>query len=237
LNDLKISITDNIDDADFCLFHGSQKMSNGKDISLYDNGKICDEVKGILERAKERDLIAICANRDNEAINPDGKIIYMPGLLKEYYESIKPNSVLSFGKPDQSFFEYAINRAKKFHLKSLDEISNNNNSEGKKPSLKPLRVLHIGDSLSHDILGAKLSNIDSCMITNHGVHYKELENMKNIKNDNNDNNNIEFQSMLSPPQTITTLNQKEDPLLVRVCDLCDKLNYPRPSYILETFKL
>ena len=79
LNELDITITDSIDDADFLLFHGSQRMSNGNTISLYDNGMICDQVHSILKRAKERDLPAICANLDLDAINPEGRAIMMPG--------------------------------------------------------------------------------------------------------------------------------------------------------------
>jgi len=79
LNELDITITNSIDDADFLLFHGSQRMSNGNQISLYENGIICDQVDLILKRAKERDLPAICANQDLEAINPEGRAIMMPG--------------------------------------------------------------------------------------------------------------------------------------------------------------
>ena len=138
-------------------------------------------------------------------------------------------SVLSFGKPDPAFFLYAISIAKKEHKAKYGESRDLKGN----PSLRPLRVLHVGDSLSHDILGASLANIDSCMITDHGVHYEELEQLK--YNTGTDNNIEQFQSMLSP-HPVSNIRE-EIPLLMRVCDLCDNSGYPRPSYILESFQL
>ena len=132
------------------------------------------------------------------------------------------------GKPDPAFFLYAISIANKEHKAKYGESKDLKGN----PSRRPLRVLHVGDSLSHDILGASLANIDSCMITDHGVHYKELEQLKYKTG----TDNIEqFQSMLSPPPVSNA--REEIPLLMRVCDLCDNSGFPRPSYILESFQL
>lgn len=137
------------EDADFIFFHGTQNLADadpnsaGTPIDLYMDGNVNEKViRGCLEIAASRQLPAVCANLDMIAMVPSGAA-YMPGLLKESYESMGGTCV-GFGKPNRDHFTSAVEMASIVHRKKYG-ISDN---------IK-LRALHIGDSLHHDIAGTK----------------------------------------------------------------------------------
>jgi ribonucleotide monophosphatase NagD (HAD superfamily) len=76
----------------------------------------------------------------------------MPGLLMEKYQQLG-GSVISFGKPKREYFDEAIYSSKLF-----PNISQNMSSilQQNAALSKPFRrkVIHIGDSLHHDIAGS-----------------------------------------------------------------------------------
>jgi len=105
----------------------------------------------ILKEALDLNLIMFCANPDYETIEKNNeKNIFCMGTIADLYEHMG-GKVTILGKPSKEIY---IESMKKF--KDLDKS----------------RIIAIGDSLDHDILGAKNFGIDSILITS-GIH-KEL---------------------------------------------------------------
>ena len=92
------------------------------------------------------------ANPDLSVVLPDGSSGSMPGVIAEYYEQLGGH-VIYFGKPHRPAFAAAL--------------------ELLGPDVCPSRVLHIGDSLLHDIAGANAAGIDSLFVAG-GIHHEEL---------------------------------------------------------------
>lgn len=145
-NDLNLEITC-IEKADYLFFHGTESIStsmNGEITlmatnSLYERGEIDDRVQQILKTAIERNITAVCANLDLMARTPTG-LAYMPGVLASEYERLG-GTVISFGKPHAEFFDEALNLGASKSPLSLRAKN---------------RVVHVGDSLAHDITGVFL---------------------------------------------------------------------------------
>ena len=96
--------------------------------------------------AVARNVSMLCANPDLTMFTPSG-LLPAPGALAQFYEDLG-GTVAYVGKPHRVMFEAA--------LQTLD----NPNAE---------RVLMIGDSLDHDILGGRGAGILTLLITS-GVH-------------------------------------------------------------------
>ena len=93
----------------------------------------------------------LCANPDVSVILPDGSHGSMPGVIGEAYERLGGN-VDYFGKPHAPAFDAAI--------------------ELLGPDVDVSRVLHVGDSLLHDVAGANAVGIHSLFVAG-GIHHKE----------------------------------------------------------------
>jgi HAD superfamily hydrolase (TIGR01459 family) len=146
LRDLDVAVT-SVDDADFLLFQGTQRIVTGRNdmtaatpISLFETGHIDDSVKKLLSIAASRNLPAVCANIDFTAVTAAGTA-YMPGMLMTAYEELG-GICFAFGKPDAGHFKNAFEKASVIHRIKL----------GLSESTK-LRAIHIGDSILHDIAG------------------------------------------------------------------------------------
>ena len=119
----------------------------------------------ILKNALDNNLIMFCANPDYVTIEKNNnKNIFCMGTISDLYNHMGGRVVI-LGKP-----------AKEIYLESTKKIKD----------LDLTRIIAIGDSLDHDILGAANFGIDSILILN-GIH-KELfkntikEGLNNIKN-------------------------------------------------------
>ena len=139
-----ISPTD-VTEADFLFFHGTQSIVSSFNVdqsietTLFKDGNLLHpEIDRVLSIAASRKIPAICANVDRTAVSA-GRTFYMPGLLMEEYRK-KGGHVITFGKPSKEFFDFAMERAKLILNQEIDKA----------------RIIHVGDSLHHDILG-KLS--------------------------------------------------------------------------------
>ncbi|KAF1793435.1 HAD-like domain [Phytophthora cactorum] len=99
----------------------------------------------------ERKLPLLCPNPDVLAVMANDRFVYMGGGIAKLYEEMG-GEVVYFGKPMKEHFEVCLR---------LANVTN-----------KP-KVVHIGDSLHHDIQGAKNTGVDSIFIAG-GVHAKEL---------------------------------------------------------------
>jgi ribonucleotide monophosphatase NagD (HAD superfamily) len=117
----------------------------------------------VLKRGVERRLPMICANPDERAMLPDGTLGHMPGAIAAEYSRLG-GQVVMFGKPDRKHFD-----ASKSLLTSsiaADAASNGH-------AAPPVRFLHVGDSLHHDIAGASNAEVDSLFIGG-GIHASTL---------------------------------------------------------------
>jgi HAD superfamily hydrolase (TIGR01459 family) len=103
-----------------------------------------------LTGAADREVPMICANPDLTMITATG-LLPSSGALAQFYESLG-GKVMYVGKPHRPIFEAA--------LRSLGDPS-------------PDRVLMIGDSLDHDILGGRGVGMKTLLVTS-GIHREAL---------------------------------------------------------------
>ena len=106
--------------------------------------------QAILARGLALNIPLYCSNPDLLSIRPGKKLITAPGLLAEYY-SEGGGEVVYYGKPHKHIF------------KNLQTILNAN------------RLLMIGDSLGHDILGGNAMGWDTLLLLS-GVHASDFVN-------------------------------------------------------------
>ena len=114
----------------------------------FPNKKVIDYYP-ILEKAKNKNLPFICANPDFSSVDSiNNSLIFCMGAISEMYKAIGGKSII-LGKPSIEIYLET--------LKEFDHIKKN-------------RILAIGDSLYHDIQGARNFGIDSLLITSTGIH-------------------------------------------------------------------
>jgi HAD superfamily hydrolase (TIGR01459 family) len=104
----------------------------------------------VLQRAAARDLPMICANPDLARVTPEGTLLEAPGLVAQRYAALG-GRVSLHGKPDARIYRNCLKRL----------------------GCEKDRVLAIGDSLHHDILGARSAGLANLLIAG-GVHRDEL---------------------------------------------------------------
>jgi ribonucleotide monophosphatase NagD (HAD superfamily) len=104
----------------------------------------------ILEQCLARNIPMVCVNPDHIVVKPDNTQRYMPGLIADLYEKMG-GQVTSFGKPHRPHFEACIAQLQ----------------------LPRERIVHVGDSLHHDVMGANKAGIASIFVAG-GVHREEL---------------------------------------------------------------
>ena len=131
----------------------------------FENSKPIDYIP-ILKDALNRNLIMFCANPDFVTIekNNDQNMFCM-GTIADLYEHMG-GEVVILGKPSKNiYFE---------SCKNINQVDLS-------------RIVAVGDSLDHDILGASNFGVDSILITS-GIHNDLFKNsiekgQKNIKNE------------------------------------------------------
>jgi HAD superfamily hydrolase (TIGR01459 family) len=102
----------------------------------------------ILKDALDLNLIMFCANPDYVTIeNNNNKNIFCMGTIADLYQQMG-GKVIILGKPSKEIYKEACRKVNKIDL---------------------ARIVAIGDSLDHDILGAINFGIDSILILN-GIH-------------------------------------------------------------------
>ena len=107
----------------------------------------------ILKDALDMNLIMFCANPDFVTIEKkNGKNMYCMGTIADLYYHMG-GKIIILGKPSKKIYEESCKK-----IKELDKS----------------KILAIGDSLDHDILGANNFGIDSLLISS-GIH-KDLFN-------------------------------------------------------------
>jgi len=104
---------------------------------MLETGKPSDALREALHICAVRNLTMVCANPDLYVVLPSGERGYMPGIIAKMYEELG-GRIVYFGKPYASAFQA-----------SLESVGR---------SIPLARVLHVGDSLDHDIKGANQVN-------------------------------------------------------------------------------
>ncbi|POM59374.1 TIGR01459 family HAD hydrolase [Phytophthora palmivora] len=147
-----------LDKAQFLMVEGTQQVCYSDRVAealptdfRYTN-KTNDAIDEFLHRGLERKLPLLCPNADAVGVVEDDRFVYMGGGIAKLYEEMG-GKVVYFGKPMKEHFEVCLR---------LANVTNKT------------KVVHIGDSLHHDIQGAKNVGVDSIFITG-GVHAKQLQ--------------------------------------------------------------
>ena len=112
----------------------------------------------VLEAALARrpgGLPLLVANPDT--VRPDGKDTPMPGMLASRYRAMGATDIRLVGKPHALIYEACRQKLVAEAGISPDEA----------------RIVAVGDSLHHDVLGAANNGVDSIFICS-GVHYTDL---------------------------------------------------------------
>lgn len=220
---------ENVESADFILFHGPNTMGKSREpIDVGSSGTIGEKTRSVLQQACSRGIPAVCANVDIKAVTENG-IRYMPGVLMKYYASIG-GTVHCFGKPYAQCFETALGLAvDSIQSTEKDVVHLALNGAGAKnmpqPGKRIVRAIHVGDSLQHDIAGARASRIDSLLITSHGIHCNDFHALMELP--------------AAPSHTEGRHSCKESPasLLRAVCDYCEREGEPTPTFIASAFTI
>ena len=123
-------------------------------IGFIKTGAIDGELDALLTQSVARGLPMVCANPDLYVALPGGggRRGHMPGLVAREYDA-RGGRVQYFGKPHAPAFEAC--------LKLLGE------------GAERTRVLHVGDSLMHDVAGASEAGVHSLFVAG-GIHADEL---------------------------------------------------------------
>jgi HAD superfamily hydrolase (TIGR01459 family) len=104
----------------------------------------------VLTRAAARGLPMVCGNPDLAQVTPDGTLLEAVGLVAVRYAELG-GRVRSHGKPDRRIYEACLRRV----------------------SCPRERIVTVGDSLHHDVLGANGVGLASVLVAS-GVHRDEL---------------------------------------------------------------
>jgi hypothetical protein len=71
------------------------------------------------------------------------------------------------------------------------------------------------------------------LLTAHGVHRDELHNDDDLNDKADEKTKFDIENRTNP--TNLCQSKSKVPLLIKVCDLCDELGAPRPTFVLERF--
>ncbi len=121
-----------------------------------DETESAEDYRGMMLKARERQLTLICANPDIVVERGD-RLIYCAGAIAELYRELG-GEVIFYGKPHRPIYEraMALAAARQSHPIELN------------------RVLAIGDSVRTDLTGAHAFGID-CLFLTRGIHSEEFE--------------------------------------------------------------
>lgn len=119
--------------------------------------KTIEDYEPILKKAAQKRLKALCANPDSRAVIGNSHVMGAGTIARRYTDF---GGVINYiGKPHQPIYQYCMRM-----LQQKD--------------IYPGQTIMIGDAMGHDILGASLVNIDSCLVKN-GLHRAAFKNMDN----------------------------------------------------------
>jgi HAD superfamily hydrolase (TIGR01459 family) len=135
-----------LEDADYIICTGL----------LDDETESAEDYRGMMEKARARQLPLICANPDIVVERGD-RLIYCAGAIAELYRELG-GDVIFYGKPHQPIYERAMALAQ----------------ERRGHAIAREKVLAIGDSVRTDLAGAHGFGID-CLFVTRGIHSEQFE--------------------------------------------------------------
>lgn len=153
---------------------GDRSIVDGLDIEVVDNpadaefliisgsdapDKTLEDYEPALKIAVRKQLKALCANPDSRGVM-GGNNIMGPGTIARRYQDFG-GVVHYIGKPHQPIFQHCINTLQQREI-------------------YPGQTIMIGDSMTHDILGGSLVNIDTCLVRT-GLHEAAFKGVKTME--------------------------------------------------------
>ena len=120
-----------------------------------DETETAEDYRGMMLRARERELTLVCANPDIVVERGD-RLIYCAGAIAELYRELG-GEVIFYGKPHRPIYERAMALAGERQGHSIDRK----------------KVLAIGDSVRTDVNGARDFGID-CLFVTRGIHSEQF---------------------------------------------------------------
>jgi len=163
----------NIDHATTALARGTFSIWNGKDneIRYTSAEELIANVDPWLQKLAVRNVPLLVTNPD---FSRPGNNDPMPGIIGEKYKLLG-QQVEYIGKPYEEVYKECLSVINRHIIETnkqglMDGDSNNNNNND---VLVSQRICCVGDSLDHDILGARRSGFDSLWTVN-GVHCSDL---------------------------------------------------------------
>ena len=121
-----------------------------------DETESAEDYRGMMLKARERQLTLVCANPDIVVERGD-RLIYCAGAIAELYRELG-GDVIFYGKPHRPIYERAMELA----------------AERQSHPIQLNRVLAIGDSVRTDLTGAHAFGID-CLFLTRGIHAGDFE--------------------------------------------------------------
>lgn len=131
-----------------------------------------EQFRAILELGLERQLPLLCLNPDVRSVQPDGSFAWCPGAPAQLYAAMG-GEVRAWGKPDGAIYQAA--------RQALHD--------------PPGRGLGVGDSLAHDVRGARDAGLHSVLIAR-GIHWRDL--------------GLDAPGQWPSPEAVTTLGRQYD---------------------------
>ncbi|WP_448040982.1 TIGR01459 family HAD-type hydrolase [Bradyrhizobium liaoningense] len=129
---------------------------------LYDDEtETAEDYRGMMLKARERQLTLVCANPDIVVERGD-RLIYCAGAIAELYRELG-GEVIFYGKPHRPIYERAMALAGERQGYQIDRK----------------KVLAIGDSVRTDLTGAREFGID-CLFVTRGIHAEEFEGLDQL---------------------------------------------------------
>lgn len=120
-----------------------------------------EDYRGMMEEARRRNLIFVCANPDIVVERGD-RLITCAGAIAELYRSLG-GDVIFYGKPHRPIYDRALDLAA--------------GKRGKPTSTS--RILAIGDSVRTDLIGANTMGLE-CLFMTRGIHSADFEGLDNV---------------------------------------------------------
>uniref|UniRef100_A0A7S3ZAT8 Uncharacterized protein n=1 Tax=Lotharella globosa TaxID=91324 RepID=A0A7S3ZAT8_9EUKA len=165
LDGVSLNFVASADEAEFILLQGTDNIGNGSErvqTLSYDyeaSGEVKNELHDLLTLAARCRLPMHCLNPDRVAVKPNGMLHFMQGSLAAHYQRYLDaelgndgkDLISLYGKPTKEAFAHCL-------------------AEFKKSGIPSERVVMIGDSLEHDIMGAANGGIDSVLVAATGIH-------------------------------------------------------------------
>eukprot|EP00933_Yihiella_yeosuensis_P047078 TRINITY_DN42762_c0_g1_i1.p1 TRINITY_DN42762_c0_g1~~TRINITY_DN42762_c0_g1_i1.p1 ORF type:complete len:497 (-),score=96.71 TRINITY_DN42762_c0_g1_i1:87-1523(-) len=162
----------NIEFADFILVSGAETFFAGTEAEVETTFEMDGDIRPFAKTFREainRSLPMICANPDERVMRPGSNggepwKAYLGGSIAKEYERLG-GRVIYFGKPYTASFE----EARRLLIEAMEQKKDSPVDE------EAISICHVGDSLHHDVNGARKVGLNSAFVSHTGLHAEEME--------------------------------------------------------------